>query len=436
MCESDQWSKITAISQKGLMLLSISIVGTSVTLEILGERRGINVTMAMSTTILLTIETQQCSRLLQIAPIRRTTLNFKQRTGSYCYSGYMRMKLPGTHRLKLLSPQWQRRISTRDAAITSPFPFRSGTYFSAQTARKRFFGETSSSSLDKKASSIAAPNIDISQSPVAESTISQSESNDHSHRHRHQDVALDKFTHFVLNSNKIPLGSMQEDNWLDILDAIDAWLNIGGGFAVDSAERLLERLLNEHAASFSKKKSNLASSYSNRSAILANLQRDVLNAWIEAFHQSEGTSQLAISRAEQALSRLLDVLAMVNKSTIHSHFPIEEYITIVEGYLHSSRYYEEGVNKAGMLLLRLASSNQNEKWNLSIKDHGALIGPIYEKCATELLAIGSTTTLVTQLLELMTDLKESRICSEMTIPDATDLVLLDSNQQSAGNSEK
>lgn len=43
---------------------------------------------------------------------------------------------------------------------------------------------------------------------------------------RHEN-AIDKFTHFILNVHVVPLGSLKEHQWLDICDAIHAWLEIG-----------------------------------------------------------------------------------------------------------------------------------------------------------------------------------------------------------------
>ena len=361
--------------------------------------------------------------MFQIASMSKKSLNLSRRTGSYC-SGFTRARLSRAHKL-----------STRDSAANLSLSFHL-PYFSVQTVRKRYFSETIFQSLDSNVPSISPSNHDIdSQSPATQSTTLQSGTNDFSRRHRDIDVDLDKFTHFALNSHSIPLGSMHEYNWLDVLDAIDGWLNVGGGFAADSAERLLERLTNEQAASFSKKKSTLASSYSRRSKILSDLQRDVLIAWIEVFHQSEGNSLLAISRAEKSLFRLLDLLAMVDKPTIQPHFPIEEYIAVVEGHLHPHRHDEQEFKKAGMLLLRLAS-NDNEKWDVNIEDYGARVSPIYEQCAAQLLTIDSTSTMVTQLLKSMTVLKESGICPEMNIPDATERMTPNTTLQPSKSLEK
>lgn len=360
-------------------------------------------------------------------------MNFNRRTLVY-FSGCPRKFFSKNHKLELMSPHRQRRRSTQGHTVTALSLFHHPR-FPLKTGTKRYFGETSFLQLDKKVSSIVTSNHDSDlQSHVTKPTTSPSGNDDISNHRRHQDVALDRFTHFALNSHTIPLGSMHEENWLDVLDAIDAWLNIGGGSAVDSAERLLQQLINEQAASFSKKKSKLASSYSLRSIILGDLQRDVLNAWIQVFHQSEGNSQLAISRAEQTLFRLLDLLAMVDKSTIQSHFPIEQYITIADGYLHPHSQHE-GVKKAGTLLLILTSKDK-DKWNVNIENYGSLISPIYEKCATQLLAIDSTSTLVTQLLKTMTVLKQSRICPDMKIPDTTERIIMNAPLHHAGNSEK
>ncbi len=293
-------------------------------------------------------------------------------------------------REKLLSSQPRRRISSQAVCFGPLNP---------QTIRKRYFSET------------------FLDNPSSNHLQQSTQTDGFSIQRRRQDAALDKFTHFALNSQKISLGSMPEEHWMDVLDAIDAWLHMGGGFATDSAERLVERLVNEQAATLSKKRLAMNSSHSQRTMTVTDLQRDVVNAWIEAF--SHGNSQLAITRAEEALFRLLDIRQMMEK-TIQSEFPIQEYLAIVEGYLD----FNEST-KATTLVLNLTSKD-NDKLNLTRRDHGALIGPILEDCATQLIALDSTTPLVTQLLETMKVLKESGICPEMTIPDATERILLES----------
>jgi hypothetical protein len=246
----------------------------------------------------------------------------------------------------------------------------------------------------------------------------------------------------------IPLGSMQEEMWYDVLDAIDAWLNIGGGFSIDSAERLLDRLVNEHAASYSKKKSSkqTKSNFVERSTILIDLQRHILNSWIDAFHLSKGNSKMALSRAEQAMFRLLDLQSVYffdnnNKTTQGTKtIPLEEYFLIIEGYLslHHHAHVQQGTEKAGHLLLRLISDNNDNDGNNNMRnidllvDHSEQVGLLFEKCATQLLTIDSHSRndiMITQLLETMTDMKQSGLCPKINLPDATEPIMFESTLQ-------
>ena len=341
----------------------------------------------------------------------------------------------GTHRLDFLFPQWQKRFYTRGRRVVCTLPLyrRSPT---THRGIRRYFCETSLLLLnDKVSSNSTSKNGIVSKSQVNESTTLPPETKEFSYRQHNEDLALDKFTHFALNSRAIPLGSMQEENWLDSLDAIDAWLNIGGGFAVDSAERLVERLVNEQAATFSREKAKSYSSYSNRSIILADFQKDVLNAWIQVFHKSEANSRLAIWRAEQALFRLLELIPMADKSMMQSQFPIKEYISIVQGYLQLHTHYKHFGEKAAHLLLQL-SSDKNGKWDINTKEYAALIGPIFERCATQLLTIDPTNPLVAQLLKTMTVLKEAGVYPEMNVPEASEQTILNRSSQRVGNAEK
>jgi len=218
----------------------------------------------------------------------------------------------------------------------------------------------------------------------------------------------------------IPLGAMEEENRLDILDAVDGWLHhIGGGFAIDSAERLLERLLNEHAASRSQKIFNCRSSYVDQSKTLTDVQRDILNSWIQTFRRSDGRSKLALSRAEHAMFRLLDSTPMIDKTTTTLVFPIEEYITIIEGYLQLDAYTQEGPTKASNLLLRLIASDSYKK-DLNILDHSTQIVPLLESCLSQLLKTDPKGSLVEELLETTKVLEKSGIFPEINIPAVTE----------------
>eukprot|EP00536_Pseudo-nitzschia_multiseries_P002310 jgi/Psemu1/183272/e_gw1.30.46.1 len=294
---------------------------------------------------------------------------------------------------------------------------------SSRSGRRRHF---SRSLLSRNNSNEPSSNATVSNSSYDSEVQSASDeqgvdgSGSRNRQRRQDNKALERFTHFALNSNMIPLGAMQDDNWLDSLDAIDTWLGIGGGYAIDSAERLLERLQNEHSASHSQKRMNVGSSYYvEQTRMLAGLQREILNSWIRAFHVSGDSSKLALYRAEKVMSRVLNEPASVNETTITSAFPIEEYISIVGGYLHLDARQKDGPTKAGNLLLTLTADDRFEGV-LDISDHSIEIVRLLEHCASQLLKMDSKSLVVTELLETMTALKECGIFPEINIPEMTE----------------
>jgi len=317
----------------------------------------------------------------------------------------------------------------------------SGSSLSFQLGRRRQFSELSSSSLP---SSLSPPttetisqttrtriNFNHSENIPSSSASTLQDDRPSSHYNHQQENSIDKFTHFALNSHMIPLGSMEEEMWNDILDAIDGWLNIGGGFAIDSAERLLDRLINEHAVSFSEKKSNSSapsssSYYAERSIVLVDLQRHGLNSWINAFHVSQGNSKMALSRAEQAMFRLLDLQSalFLDSKTIQSTFPVEEYFVIIDGYLNLNSHVQLGTEKAGHLLLRLMSDNddRDDVRNLDLNITAKRVGLLFEKCVSQLHRINSRHDMIIQLLETMTHMKESGLCPSINLPDIIDQI--------------
>ena len=270
-------------------------------------------------------------------------------------------------------------------------------------------------------------------------TSSLSSSSSRSLDQRQRENSLDKFTHFALNPTSIPLGAMADEVFDDMLDAIEAWLELpgGGGFAIDSAERLLERVVVEHAASSSKKTLIAASA---RSRLLWTLQRQILNSWIDAFHGSGGRSMMALSRGEASLSYLirlpstflLDSFSDGTTTKKKSMFPLEEYFLIVEGYLNVrlATQAQTGTEKAARLLLNLITLDNTEGKNntnsavenmeVDLTDYAEQVGALFEKCATKLWTIDSRNKgLIKQVLQTMIGIKESRLCPELKIPTPT-----------------
>ncbi|OEU18552.1 hypothetical protein FRACYDRAFT_236829 [Fragilariopsis cylindrus CCMP1102] len=393
--------------------------------------------------------------LSQLNKQRASWHNFSSRQRRQCSS---RCISAGTTNQK----QLQRRSSSLRSSQKQYYPDSCFSFQPPSSAgRRRNFSELSPLSL----SSLSSPTTDsILQTTTerpgtnsnnhSENYIPSSSSFDgpapsshynHTHTTSQQENSIDKFSHFALNTHMVPLGSMQEEMWHDILDAIDAWLNIGGGFSIDSAERLLDRLINEHAASFSEKKSKQQkSNYVERSMILVDLQRHILNSWIGAFHLSKGNSKMALSRAEQAMFRLLDLQSVFvfdnnnnNKTTQATTFPLEEYFHVIEGYLNSHllAHVQQGTEKAGQLLVKLISDNNGDGNNniLNVNllvDHAEQVGLLFEKCATQLLSIDDRNDImIAQLLEIMTDMKQSGLCPEINLPDVTERILHESTLQ-------
>jgi hypothetical protein len=393
------------------------------------------------------------SRSLSQLNKQRAWHNFSSRQRRQCSSPCISA---GTTNQK----QQQRRSSSPRSSQKQYYLYSCFSFQLSSAGRRRNFSELSPSSL----SSLSSPTTDSilqttterprtnlnnhSENYIPSSSSSSSSSPfdgpatsshyNHTHTTSQQENSIDKFSHFALNTHMVPLGSMQEEMWHDILDAIDAWLNIGGGFSIDSAERLLDRLINEHAASFSEKKSKQRkSNYVERSIILLDLKRHILNSWTGAFHLSKGNSKMALSRAEQAMFRLVDLQSVFvfddnnNKTTQVATFPLEEYFHIIEGYLD----LQQGTEKAGQLLLRLILDNNgdgnNNILNIDILvDHAEQAGLLFEKCATQLLSIDyRNDIMIAQLLETMTDMKQSGLCPEINLPDVTERILHESTLQ-------
>lgn len=231
------------------------------------------------------------------------------------------------------------------------------------------------------------------------------------------EIAVDKFTHFALNSHHIPLGSMTQDQWLDILDAIDAWLRIGGGFSVHSAECLLERLIAEHAAT------HIPGLSQDRTRILFDAQLLVLQSWVECFRGSESSSHLALIKAQRALERRLELPSQLGGMVHPTKFPLEEFVAVVGGFLTFRT--QSGSEGAGHLLLQI--TGDMDEIELNTVEYACSLGPLFEDCAIQLLEVDMKNDLALDLLERMRILKENRCWRQMEIPDVAERMLLESS---------
>ena len=179
---------------------------------------------------------------------------------------------------------------------------------------------------------------------------------------------LERFTSYALNSHSMPLGSMNENQWEDSMVAVDHWSRLGGGFAVDSAERLLHRLSFEHAVI-----SPHVTSYASKTRALAEMRKVLLQSWME-IHQENQESMLALVRAEKVVNELME-----NVPSVPEVFPFHEFCSVVQGWLRFQT--PEGARNAAKLLLRI-TENANHK---NFVDLAGDLNPLFEQTLAQIL---------------------------------------------------
>jgi hypothetical protein len=228
-----------------------------------------------------------------------------------------------------------------------------------------------------------------------------------------QETALNKFTNFALNSQHIPLGSMKNDQWLDILDAIDTWLRIGGGFSIHSAEYLLDRLFCELAVT------HISGLPSDRFSNLLDAQLRVVQSWVETCSESDINSYLGLSKAQRALHRLMELSHIVDEK--HSRtFPLDEFVGIVRGFLKLRT--DKGIERASRLLLQITADVAESQ--LHSAEFAEKIGPLFAEVAGHFLTPNDHAL---EVLERMNSLQESGLWPEIKIPNSVERMLLESS---------
>lgn len=189
---------------------------------------------------------------------------------------------------------------------------------------------------------------------------------------------VEKFVKYALNRRAMPLGTMKENDWQDTWVAVEYWFQVasasndddndrnnnvrgkrggsgGGGFAVDSAERLIQRLVHEKATMHPK---SLVYQQYKEQIIMA--QGTLLCAWLEV-SQKNPSSTMALERSEKSFLNCLKncqiqstIKAGMNFETSAddggADFPIHEFISLVKGWLHLESS-NVGIYHASSLLL-------------------------------------------------------------------------------------
>lgn len=150
-------------------------------------------------------------------------------------------------------------------------------------------------------------------------------------------INLDKFTRIALDVRKNALGTLTNDQWDEILTTMLHWLQLDGvdgsnesenthahsmkGTAVDSADRLLQRLLAEEAA-----RSPVSR---KRSSDLSPMLLATLQAWLEVSNAFPGVS-MPIERSYALWTRLCD---RKNRRLWKRPLPAIEFVALVESCL-------------------------------------------------------------------------------------------------------
>lgn len=154
---------------------------------------------------------------------------------------------------------------------------------------------------------------------------------------------------YALNTRAMPLGTMKDQQWDDAVSAMECWLQFegqGGGYAIDSAERVLQRLIYEHAAGDSK-----SIIYIERIETLHMAQKDLLHSWLDVSARND-KSRMALERSEKALTRLLEWRAQGWASSDEGDehgFPMQEFLALTHGWLDLKT--ADGSTHAANLLL-------------------------------------------------------------------------------------
>jgi hypothetical protein len=187
--------------------------------------------------------------------------------------------------------------------------------------------------------------------------------------------------HYALNTRAMPLGTMKDEQWDDAVSAMECWLQLEGqvgGYAIDSGERLLQRLVYEHAVSDPKSRI-----YIQRTETLHMAQKALLRTWLDVSARNK-KSRMALERSEKALTRLLDWRAQgwtSSKEGDEQVFPIQEFLALVHGWLDLKT--ADGSTHAANLLL--ASTHEGK--HLSMANAASELIPCFQKAVTQCIEI-------------------------------------------------
>lgn len=223
---------------------------------------------------------------------------------------------------------------------------------------------------------------------------------------------------YSLQSHVSPLGTLSTERWDDMVAATKHWAEQirHSGRSLDIAERLLNRLDFEHAATGSSRKGSARSQH--RAVALFNLRRMILRSWVQ-FCKNNPHSPAALRRSEVSGLKLLQMYPYCSPQEP----PVQEIASVLDTWLERP----DGVAGAAKLLLSFTNSAET----LASPIYAEHLSPYFDRILSLLLSrtpddqniIGSK-LLTNQLLERIEALKEDDHWKDLQLTKTTQQQLL------------
>lgn len=231
---------------------------------------------------------------------------------------------------------------------------------------------------------------------------------------------LERYTSYILNSHKAPLGSLTNEQCGDLVGAARAWLHHmePNGISLNMAERLFHRLNYEHAAA------STSPLWSDRKAArsqdLFHLRLSILEARLGILNRHP-KSFLMLQESERAFLSVLQSDDTLDQES----FPARALTVLADAWLsHATLQGAEGA--ANLLMFSTAPS-----WLPFLEREADAITPFFEKILSQLLSSGrgssQASKLTSELLQRMDELKEEAAWQSIALSSRTERLLLDAS---------
>lgn len=197
-----------------------------------------------------------------------------------------------------------------------------------------------------------------------------------SERNYTEDRNLESYTQYVLRSQRVPLGTMSREEWDDVVAAFHLWTTQTTGYALDSSERLLQRLLSEMMAT-----SAAFPGYHTRTTKLEELQHLLLKSWLKLLEQHPN-SRMTLERSEKLLLSILqnDLVDDSDSDRVAS-FPVAEMLALCDGWLKLHSSLTGTIRAAELLLLCTADPHYH-----SLTDYSSELSQKFDRVISRLLS--------------------------------------------------